>query len=269
MFICSTLGAGCDDEKAMKRLTVIILFLFISIFLPAGPPYDTDDPQPVGFRSWEFYLSSHSSYLRYSAQGTLPHFEVNYGVVKNVQLHLLVPLAFYDEYGGKMNYGIGDIEVGVKFRFIQESKYIPQIGIFPLCEIPAGNPNRELGNGTVQYFLPLWIQKSFSDKWLTYGGYGYWMNPAKSEENWSYVGWQAQYQLTEKVSIGAELYDIIPDHHSGNDARFNIGSVIDLNDQNHLLFSAGRSFNNDTSFQCYVGYLFTIYKEDKTFSKKL
>ena len=123
-----------------------------------------------------------------------------------------------------MNYGIGDIEVGVKFRFIQESKYIPQIGIFPLCEIPAGNPDKELGNGTVQYFLPLWIQKSFGDKWLTYGGYGYWINPGKSDENWSYVGWQAQYQLTEKVSIGAELYDIIPDHHGGNDVRFNLGT---------------------------------------------
>ena len=113
-------------------------------------------------------------------------------------MHLLVPLAFNEQYGAKMNYGIGDIEVGVKFRFIQESKYIPQIGIFPLCEIPAGNPDKELGNGTVQYFLPLWIQKSFGDKWMTYGGYGYLIHPGKSDENWSYVGWQAQYQLNVK-----------------------------------------------------------------------
>ena len=72
----------------------------------------------------------------------------------------------------------------------------------------------------------------------------------------------------QKVSIGAELYDIIPDHHGENDVRFNIGSVIDFNSQNHLLFSAGRSFNNDTQFQCYIGYQYTISKEDKTFSKK-
>ena len=78
----------------MKNPAILTLFLFISIYLLAGPPYDTDDPQPVSFRGWEFYLSSHSNYLRSSAQGTLPHFEVNYGVVKNVQLHLLVPLAF-------------------------------------------------------------------------------------------------------------------------------------------------------------------------------
>lgn len=251
----------------MKKPAIIIIALIISFGSFAGPPYDTDDPEPVGFRGWEFYMSSHSGYLRNFAQGTLPHFEVNYGVIRNVQLHLLVPIAFYDEYGSKMNYGIGDIEAGVKFRFIQESKYIPQVGIFPLCEIPAGNPDKELGNGTVQYFLPVWIQKSFGDKWLTYGGYGYMLNPGKNYENWNYVGWQLQYQVTEKVSIGAELYDIIT-QHAVNDVRFNIGTVIDLNDQNHLLFSAGRSLNNDTQFQCYIGYQFTISKEDKKFSTK-
>jgi hypothetical protein len=252
----------------MKKLAAIILIFITSSIAIAGPPYDTDDPQPVAFRGWEFYLSSHSNYMRSYAQGTLPHFEVNYGVVKNVQLHLLVPLAFNSEYNGKMNYGIGDIEVGVKFRFVQETKYLPQIGIFPLCELPSGNSSRELGNGNAQYFIPVWIQKSFGDKWLTYGGYGYWINSGNNHENWSYLGWQVQYQLTEKVSIGAEIYDIIPDNHSGNDVRFNIGSVIDLNSQNHLLLSAGRSFNNDTSFQCYVGYLFTISSDNKTFSKQ-
>jgi hypothetical protein len=252
----------------MKEPAIILIALVISFGSFAGPPYETDDPEPVGFRGWEFYLSSHSNYLRHSAQGTLPHFEVNYGVVRNVQLHLLVPLAFYNEYGNSMNYGIGDIEAGVKIRFIQESKYVPQVGIFPLCEIPLGNPDRDLGNGSVQYFLPLWIQKSFGEKWQTYGGYGYGLNPGKHDENWNYLGWQAQYQVTGKVSVGAELYDIIAVYGGFNDVRFNVGTVIDLNAQNHLLFSAGRSFNNNTSFQCYIGYQYTISKEDKKFSKK-
>jgi hypothetical protein len=49
--------------------------------------------------------------------------------------------------------------------------------------------------------------------------------------------------------------------------RFNVGSVIDFNDQNHILLSAGRSFNNDTQFQYYIGYQYTISKEDKSFRK--
>lgn len=256
----------------IKLPQIILLFVFLifkSNTAIAGPPYDTDDPEPVKFRSWEFYLSSHSSYNRTLAQGTLPHFEINYGVIKNVQLHLIAPLTFNNEYGVKNNYGIGDIEVGVKYRFIQETKYRPQIGIFPLCEVPSGNSTKELGNGRAQFLLPVWIQKSFGDKWQTYGGYGYWINPGKGNKNWSYLGWQLQYQLVKKVSIGVEIYHTTPATKEGkSDTRFNIGSVIDVNSQNHLLFSVGRSFNNNTLLQCYVGYLFTISKSSSTVSNQ-
>jgi hypothetical protein len=237
--------------------------MFYSNIAIAGPPYDTDDPAPVGLRNWKLYLSSHSSYNRTLAEGTLPHFEVNYGIAENVQLHLMAPLAFNSEYQGINNYGIGDIEVGVKYRFIKETKYIPQIGIFPLCKIPTGNSTKELGNGKVQFLLPVWLQKSFGDKWQTYGGYGYWINPGKGNKNWSFLGWQVQYQVVKKVSIGLEIYHTTADTKEGkSDTRFNLGTVIDVNSQNHILISAGRSFNNSTLLQCYVDYLFTISKND-------
>jgi len=151
--------------KTKFPLYFLLYFFFILISNTAfsGPPYDTDDPVPVDFRSWEFYVSSISSYYKTTAQGTLPHFEANYGVINNVMLHLLVPLAFNSEYDVKNYYGIGDIEVGFKFRFIQETKYVPQIGIFPLCEIPTGSPEKGLGSGKAQFFLPVWIQKSFGE----------------------------------------------------------------------------------------------------------
>lgn len=95
------------------------LLMFYSIVGFAGPPYDTDDPVPVDYRSWELFISSISSYYHNFAQGTLPHFEGNFGVIKNMQLHMIVPLAFTSEYGVKNNYGIGDIEVGIKYRFIE------------------------------------------------------------------------------------------------------------------------------------------------------
>lgn len=257
---------GFDLKLISLIFTLLYLFLmFNSTIAIAGPPYDTDDPTPVDFRSWEFYVSSHSNYKRTLAQATLPHFEVNYGVIKNVQLHLVIPMAYNAVPGEKHNYGIGDIEVGVKYRFIQETKYIPQIGIFPLCEIPTGNSTKNLGNGKAQFFIPVWLQKSFGDKWQTYGGYGYWINPGEGNRNWSYLGWQVQHQLAQNVSIGVEIYHVSPDtKESERDSRFNIGSVIDLNSHNHILISVGRSFTNNTLLQCYVGYLFTIDKRVST-----
>lgn len=250
---------GIDFQNSGILFLLFFFMLFNNPVIIAGPPYDTDDPVPVDFRSWELYFSSHSNYNRTLVQGTLPHFEVNYGVIKNMQLHLVAPLAFNSYYGGKNNYGPGDIEVGIKYRFIKETKFCPQVGVFPLCEIPTGNSARGLGNGKAQFFLPVWIQKSFGDKWQSYGGYGYWINPGSGNRNWNFIGLQTQYQLTEKINIGFEIYHTTPDtKDSKGDTRFNIGSVLDINTQNHILISLGRSFSNTSLLQCYVGYLFTI-----------
>ena len=40
--------------------------------------------------------------------------------------------------------------------------------------------------------------------------------------------------------------------------RFNLGVVLDLTPNHHVLLSAGRSLWGDTLFQAYAGYLFTI-----------
>jgi len=243
------------------RRLIFLLLCIIPAILYAGPPYDTDDPEPVLYKHWELYISSHSSYNRISSQGTLPHFEANYGLIPNMQLHLIIPISFNNSYGDVKNYGLGDIEIGVKYRFIQETKYRPQVGIFALCEIPTGNQSKELGNGKAQILLPIWMQKSLGDKWQTYGGYGYWINPGKDNKNWNYIGWQLQYQLRKNISIGTEIYHVTSSTKNGqSDTRFNFGSIIDLTAKSHILLSIGSSFNRSTILQTYVGYLFTISK---------
>src|SRR5690348_1244140 len=55
----------------------------------AGPPFRTDDPEPVPWRHWEVYIASTGFYSRLlGGFSTLPHVEVNYGPVPGVQLHM-------------------------------------------------------------------------------------------------------------------------------------------------------------------------------------
>ena len=117
------------------RITSLLFLVFISAALLAGPPYDTDDPEPVMFQHWEVYFSSHLGYAGSQWAGTGPHLEVNYGVLPNTQLHLIAPLAFTASGSGKLNYGYGDTEIGIKFRFVDENSWLPQVGIFPLVEL--------------------------------------------------------------------------------------------------------------------------------------
>ena len=45
------------------------------------------------------------------------------------------------------------------------------------------------------------------------------------------------------------------------DTAFNLGTVIDLTEHQHLLLSAGRSLDGPTDFQCYVAWQFTFGPE--------
>jgi outer membrane putative beta-barrel porin/alpha-amylase len=237
------------------------LLLCYSPTVLAGPPFVTDDPEPVDYQHWEFYLASQHTETAAGWSVTAPHFELNYGVVPKVQLHLIAPLAYDAPSGGSTHYGSGDTEVGVKYRFIQETKHLPQVGIFPLMEIPTGSESDGLGSGHVQAFRPLWLQKSFGD-WTIYGGGGYGINPGVGNENWGFGGVVVQRQVTKNFLLGTEIYHRTTMETSGrDDTAFNIGTVIDFTENQHLLFSAGRSIDGPTDFQVYVAYQFTFGPE--------
>jgi hypothetical protein len=242
-----------------KLLLIISIQSLLSFTVSfAGPPYDTDDPEPVEFRHWEFYLSSRPVHDEAGWNGTAPHAEVNYGAVENLQLHIILPFAFNSPNGAKSNYGFGDIEIGFKYRFIKETSTIPQVGIFPMVDIPSGIQSKGLGNGTTQFFLPVWIQKSFG-KWTTYGGAGYRINNAEGNKNSVYTGWLLQNHIRDNLSIGVELYHITPETSDGEaENRFNIGAVYDISDNHHILVSAGKSLSGSTLFQGYIGYQLTF-----------
>jgi hypothetical protein len=224
----------------------------------AGPPYVTDDPEPVDYRHWELYLASLADRDVDGWTGTSPHLEVNYGVMHDVQLHTIVPLAFAVPRGGRARFGLGDTELGVKWRFIHETDVVPQIGTFPFLEVPTGSASRGLGNGAAQVFLPLWLQKSFG-RWTTYGGGGLWLNAAADTRPWVYVGWQIQLQVVEQLALGAEVFCETPKTPNGDtDARFNIGLALDLTPHHHVIASAGRGFIGPNLFQAYAACLVTL-----------
>jgi hypothetical protein len=224
----------------------------------AGPPYNTDDPEPVEYRHWEFYLASQHSYARDGWTGTAPHFEANYGVAPNVQLHIIAPMAYSGPKDGRSAYGFGDTELGFKYRFVQEQKWVPQIGTFPFLEVPTGSRSLGLGNGTAQIFLPLWLQKSIGS-WTTYGGAGLWFDAAHVKQRWWYFGWLVQRRIFEGFTLGTEIFhQTRREPGTERDTRFNVGGIIDASEEHHILLSAGRGFAGPNLLQCYVAYQLTL-----------
>jgi hypothetical protein len=220
----------------------------------AGPPFLTDDPEPVALKHWEFYAATQWAAGRHAASGTLPHVEVNFGALPNLQLHVIVPAAVAWASGSAVQYGLGDIELGAKFRFVEEGEWRPQVGVFPLVTLPSGLKERGLGAGQAEALLPLWIQKSFAS-WTTYGGAGLRL-PADGRA--AVLGWLLQRKLADPLALGAEVYVTVPLNGEAAQVQLNLGAVVDFSEQQHLLLSAGPSFGTSAKAQAYLAYQLTI-----------
>ena len=226
----------------------------------AGPPFITDDPEPVELHHWEVDLASLGNVTSHNLAATAPHLEIDYGALENLQLHEITPLAISHSSNGPTDYGYGDTELGFKYRFVQESKYVPMVGIFPLVEVPTGSAAHGLGNGRVQCFLPVWLQKSFDEeKWTTYGGGGYWFNNADGAKDHWFFGWELQRKINDRLTLGGEIYHQTSDAQGTSDrTAFNLGAIIDLTEHHHIVLSAGRDIQGPVTFSYYLGYQLTF-----------
>ncbi len=243
--------------KNKKYIFSGLLLLLYSQLNYAGPPFNTDDPETVDYKHWEYYISSINTFHPGAWAGTSPHFEVNYGLIPDVQLHLILPINYdyFKNSGTKFGYAV--TEFGIKYRFVNETQNIPQIGTFPIVEIPTIK-NIEFSNGKTQVYIPIWFQKSWN-KLTSYGGIGYWINPGKSNKNWIFTGWEVQYDFSKIFTFGGEVY-----YRSANTLNnkssvgFNLGGFTNFSDKFHFIYSIGHSITKENYLNLYVGLLWTI-----------
>ena len=138
----------------LALLAALVLWPAAAVW--AGPPFQTDDPEPVAYRHYEFYAFGALDGTRVETDASAPAMEFNWGALPDTHLHFIVPAAVVPSA-----MGLGDIETGVKYRFVHETDRLPMVGVFPMLELPTGNAAKGLGGGRTWYKAPLWAQKSF------------------------------------------------------------------------------------------------------------
>ena len=236
---------------------LLLPVLSLSGALRAGPPFLTDDPEPVDLHHWEAYLFGAGDRTADGSAVSGPAAEFNYGVLPDTQLHLVVPAARVVPSGGGATTGLGDTELGIKYRFVHESDVTPQIGVFPMVELPTGSADRGLGNGRAWFRLPVWLQKS-AGPWTTYGGGGEALNSAPGQRNHPFGGWLVQRDFGPHLTLGGELFAQGADTVGGRGfTAANLGGAYNFNPNFSLLFSAGRSIAGERHTIWYLGLYWT------------
>jgi hypothetical protein len=220
----------------------------------AGPPFQTDDPEPVPFHHYEAYAFGVFDHGGGSTFLQAPAFEFNVGAAPNLQLHVVVPMA-YTSPGDA--FGVGDVELGVKYRFVQETAGRPQIGTFPMLELPTGDSRRGLGNGRLWARLPVWLQKSFGP-WTTFGGVGYEVNHAPGMKDSVFGGWLLQRAVDRRLTVGAEVFSQQAQAVGGRETTFvDGGGYLDLAGNLSLLFMLGHTVAGESHAVGYLGLYYT------------
>ncbi|MGA8578920.1 MAG: hypothetical protein WB579_09600 [Bryobacteraceae bacterium] len=242
----------------------------------AGPPFQTDDPEPIDYRHYEFYMFAASDGTAVETDTVGPAWEFNWGPLPNVHLHIIVPAAAIFPSNnpalapagtGPRAFGIGDIELGIKYRFVQESKHRPMIGTFTMFEMPSGNAAKGLGVGSTWYKVPLWVQKS-SGPWTTYGGGGATVVNAPGYRNYPFAGWLVQRDVGKKWTLGTEIFYHGPEGLATAQTRpatlVDVGGYYKFRDPGfQLLFCYGHTAIGQTENYAYLGLYWTWGKGGK------
>ncbi len=253
----------------------LLMILFGRVAAWAGPPFQTDDPEPIGYKNYEFYTFGSTDGTGVETDTGGPAVEFNWGALPNVHLHIILPLAaifpsnnpkFLPGGTGPSAVGLGDIETGVKFRFVQESKRRPMVGTFVMFELPTGSAAKGLGVGKTWYKVPLWAQKSFGP-WTTYGGGGETVfNNVDGYRNFPFAGWLVQRDIGKKWTLGTEAFYHGPEGlatpQTGSAVLLDVGGYFKFRDPGfQLLFSYGHSIAGQSENYAYLGLYWTWGKQ--------
>lgn len=244
-----------------KWLRFFIPFILICSFknVFADAPFITDAPETLDPLHAQAIL--YSTIDKSSAMTTIqaPALELDFGILPNIEIDAYIP------YDTNINAtpdlresfpnasGIGDIDIEAKFRFLHESKYIPEMAFAPNSYIPSGDVNQGLGNGRAWYYFPITAEKTFGD-WTTYAEAGYAENSAPTFYNYFFGGWALQKNINKNLMLGGELFsqgksqDFITSY-----TLLNLGGSYKMSKDFSLLASVGHSILGQDHWAAYLG----------------
>jgi hypothetical protein len=222
----------------------------------AGPPLEFDDPDTPGAGMWEVNFAS-TMEKRASLWEFKPLFDLNYGWGEHVQLKLKPRLVVLDPPDEGTRAGAGNIQFGMKWRFLDEPKHGFAMSIYPQADFNP--PGRSVERGLVDkgddLFLPLQFARTFGRTRL-YADGGY--NWREGREDEWIVGVAAEYRLADKIVVMGELRDIAEADFDDHELFFNAGFKWKLHEHWTLLAAAGRTVHEPRGERAavfsYVGF---------------
>ncbi len=223
-------------------------------FAQGGPPYYTNDPGTPGNHNWEINLGYMPFLYTNQSVSHVPDVDINYGLGDRVQLTFENAWLRVVNPSSAPKYGLGQDQLGLKWRFYDDEKSGFAVSIFP--QLSLNNPNNSVARGITPRSASLILPMEFSKK----------LGPINLnwEVGYNYVhtgasGWLAGvvvgHDVTENLEIDAEFYALGAFNPSSGQQTIEGGLRYKIHPPFILLLMAGRSVQPSSNQQpFFVGY---------------
>jgi opacity protein-like surface antigen len=244
---------------AMQRagLTASCLVWLVAMMAPAlaGPPYQSDDPEPTDYQHFEIYTFVYGTTGHDGANGE-SGIDFNYGAAPNLQLTAVLPAA-YDFGSGAAAAGLGNIELAAKYRFLTQDQAGVDVAFFPRVFLPAASS--VVGTQHASLFLPIWLEKDWG-QWSAFGGGGCELNRGGDDRSFCQTGAVLARQVLPDLQLGLEVFHQTPDTQNGEAMTFvGAGMRYDLTDNVHLLGYLARNIQEADPMEPYNWYASILF----------
>jgi hypothetical protein len=255
------LEARCAAAAAFAALAALIVLTPSPVRAQGGPPYYTNDPGTPGNRNWEINLGYMPFLYNGSSTSHVPDVDINYGLGDRIQLTYESAWLRVKDLGDAAKYGLGQDQLGVKWRFYDSDEKGLGISIFP--QVSINNPDHSVERGITPPGASLLLPMEFTKKlgpvdinWEV----GY--NAVHLGPNGWLAGFVVGHDMSKKLELDAEFYGQGAFNNSFNQQTLGAGARYKLRPPFILLLMAGRSVtpahNGQPSFVGYFGMQFLL-----------
>lgn len=156
-----------------QRFLTLICLVLVSGSAQAQQPFTTDNADTTTRHKVHLQIGNEYDILQRSAYPALSQntstFELDYGLFKNVELGLSVPvLAILSSHVAvpKNAFGISDTTLHLKYNFHQEREKsrLPAMTVSAVIQFHTGDASKGLGSGLTDYYINGILQKTVTPK---------------------------------------------------------------------------------------------------------
>jgi hypothetical protein len=223
-------------------------------FAQGGPPYYTNDPGTPGNKQWEINLGYMPFLYDHQSITHTPDVDINFGLGDRIQLTFENAWLRLDNAPENPKYGLGQDQLGVKWRFYDNQDSGLALSVFP--QVSLNNPNNSVNRGITPRGASLILPMEFSKK----------LGPL--DVNWELgynfvhrgpdgylTGLVVGRDITKNLEMDAEFYGLGTFHPAKDSTTLGIGARYKIHPPFILLLMAGRSVQAASNAQPYfVGY---------------